>query len=284
MKIDLHSHTNCSDGELTPKELVLRAANKGVSVLAITDHDTVAAINPAQNAIEAFNLPLQLIHGVEISTRWHGFEIHVVGLNIDIDNVNLVAALERQQNEREARAFRIASKLARVIPELDAEVLFDTVKKMAGGESISRVHFARHLLNNGYVTRIQQAFDKYLGRKGKAYTTPDWMSLEDAVALIQSVGGQAVLAHPTRYDLKNKWIKKLVDDFALAKGDAIEVALPRQNNNELIQLANYAHGASLKASQGSDFHRVSSYTELGDLLPLPQSCQPIWATWNLKIA
>lgn len=284
MKIDLHSHTKCSDGELTPEELVLRASNKGVDVLAITDHDTVSALKPARDAIVKHNLSLKLIAGVEISTRWHGFEIHIVGLNIDEQNPAFLALLKQQQTARDQRAETIATKLARVLPakyEFTAEKIMSKVLEKAQGQSISRVHFAKTLLEAGVVDRMQQAFDKYLGRKGKAYATPEWISVEQAIAAIQAAGGHAVLAHPTRYDLKNKWVRKLVDYFAEHKGDAIEVGLPRQNNNELIQLATYAQQAKLKSSQGSDFHRVSSYTELGSLLPLPEFCEPIWTDWQL---
>lgn len=284
MKIDLHSHTKCSDGELSPEELVLRASNKGVDVLAITDHDTVSALEPARDAIIKHKLPLKLVAGVEISTRWHGFEIHVVGLNIDDKQPELVALLTQQQNTRDKRAEKIAVKLARVLPEsygFTAETIMQKVLEKAQGQSISRVHFAKTLLEAGIVDRMQQAFDKYLGRKGKAYAAPEWISVEQAIAAIKAAGGHAVLAHPTRYDLKNKWVRKLVDYFAEHQGDAIEVGLPRQNNNELIQLATYAQQAKLKSSQGSDFHRVSSYTELGSLLPLPEFCEPIWTDWQL---
>ncbi|EWH09902.1 phosphotransferase domain-containing protein [Catenovulum agarivorans DS-2] len=283
MKIDLHSHTKCSDGALTPEELVLRAFNKGVDVLAITDHDTTSALAEARSAIQQHNIPLQLIAGVEISTRWHGFEIHVVGLNIDESNSALKQTLASQIQARDLRAQKIATKLARVIEGYTAESILRRVQAKAQGNSISRVHFAQVILEDGLVSRIQQAFDKYLGRKGKAYAAPEWISIEKAIEVIHAAGGQATLAHPTRYDLKNKWIRKLVDYFAAVNGDAIEVALPRQTNNELIQLATYAQQAKLKSSQGSDFHRVSSYTELGKLLPLPEFCEPVWTDWDLVI-
>ncbi|WP_017445634.1 PHP domain-containing protein [Gayadomonas joobiniege] len=279
-KIDLHSHTFCSDGELSPEELVLRAANKDVQVLAITDHDCIDALIPAADAIKKHKLALQLINGVEISTRWHGFEIHILGLNIAPDNAALTEALQQQIASRETRARKIAEKLARVLPELDGDALFEKISDMAKGDSISRVHFARYLLQEGYVNHIQKAFDKYLGRKGKTYVPPQWMSPEHAIELIHAAGGQAVLAHPTRYDLNNKWVRRLVTEFAQMRGDAIEVGLPRQNNNELIQLANYAKQANLSASQGSDFHRVGGHNELGQLLPLPELCQPIWHNWS----
>ncbi|MCU4674790.1 PHP domain-containing protein [Catenovulum sp. 2E275] len=276
MRFDLHSHTNCSDGELSPEELVLRAENKAIDVLAITDHDTVSAITPAKAAIKKHKLNLTLIEGVEISTSWHGFEIHIVGLNIDSNNSLLQQRLTQQIATRNLRAEKIAGKLAAI----GFENCFDEVKKIAQGQSISRVHFAKYLLRAGHVSHIQQAFDKYLARRAKAYVAPMWISIEEAINWIHQAGGEAVLAHPTRYDMTNKWVKKLIEEFKLAGGDAIEAALPRQNKNELIQLVNYANQAQLKVSQGSDFHRVSPYTELGKTLDLPETCEPVWRNWT----
>ncbi len=276
MKFDLHSHTNCSDGELTPEELVLRADNKAIDVLAITDHDTISAIEPALAAIEKHKLNLKLVEGVEISTSWHGFEIHIVGLNINSQDSQLCHRLEQQLATRALRAEKIAHKLEK----LGFENCFDTVKNMAQGKSISRVHFAKYLLREGHVSHIQQAFDKYLARRAKAYVAPMWISIEEAVDWIHQAGGTAVLAHPTRYDMTNKWVRKLIQAFKQFGGDAIEASLPRQNKNELMQLVNYANQAELKVSQGSDFHRVSPYTELGRTLDLPQGCQPVWQDWH----
>ncbi|WAJ71004.1 PHP domain-containing protein [Catenovulum adriaticum] len=275
MKFDLHSHTNCSDGELTPEELVLRAENKGIDVLAITDHDTVAAIPLAKSAIAKHNLKLKLVEGVEISTSWHGFEIHIVGLNVNSDDDQLLKNLDEQLLKRENRAERIAEKLAKI----GFENCLEPVKAIAQGRSISRVHFAKYLLREGHVSHIQQAFDKYLARRSKAYVAPQWVGIEEAIHWIHQAGGQAVLAHPTRYDMTNKWVRKLITECKSLGADAIEAALPRQNKNELMQLLNYAKEAGLKVSQGSDFHRITPYTELGKTLNLPDDCQKIWQNW-----
>lgn len=277
MKFDLHSHTNCSDGELTPEELVLRAEHKGIDVLAITDHDTVSAIPLAKLAIAKHNLKLKLVAGVEISTSWHGFEIHIVGLNVNSDDAQLLNNLDEQLLKREQRAEKIAEKLTKV----GFENCLEPVKKIAQGRSISRVHFAKYLLREGHVSHIQKAFDKYLARRGKAYVAPQWISIEEAVHWIHQAGGQAVLAHPTRYNMTNKWVRKLITECKLLGVDAIEAALPRQNKNELMQLLNYAKEAELKVSQGSDFHRITPYTELGKTLELPDECQKIWQDWAM---
>lgn len=274
--IDLHCHTRFSDGELTPEEVVLRADNRNINVLAITDHDTINGLDSAHQAIEKHNLKLTLIDGVEISTSWHGFEIHILGLKVNRLCPVFVARLNQQLETRHNRAERIAAKLEK----FGFSGCLDAVKKIANGQCISRVHFAQYLVEKGAVSHIQKAFDKYLGRKEKAYVPPHWISIEDAVSWIKQAGGTAVLAHPSRYDLNNKWIKRLVDEFAAFGGDAIEVALPRQSKNETLQLAQYANSASLKASAGSDFHKLSPYTELGRYAPMPANVEPIWADWQ----
>lgn len=276
MIIDLHCHTKFSDGELTPEEIVLRAANRNIDVLAITDHDTIDGLDSAHQAIEKYSLKLNLIDGVEISTWWHGFEIHILGLNVNRADTQFQQRLSQQLKTRENRAHRIAEKLEK----FGFKDCLKEVQKIANGQCISRVHFAKYLLSLGEVNTIQKAFDKYLGRKQKAYVSPNWISIEEAVNWIKEAGGQAVLAHPSRYELNNKWIRRLVDEFSALGGDAIEVALPRQSKNETIQLAQYANSAGLKASAGSDFHRVSPYTELGRYAPMPENVDPVWSSWQ----
>ncbi|NTS76128.1 PHP domain-containing protein [Catenovulum sp. SM1970] len=278
MKIDLHSHTNCSDGELTPKELVHRANNLQVDVLAITDHDSVEGLNLAHQAIAQDNLKVKLINGVEISTAWHSFEVHIVGLNIDKDCPQLQSRLASQLATRRNRAERIAAKLAKV----GVEGALEGAKKLAKGQSLSRVHFAKYLINKGVVSDFDAAFKKYLARKAKAYVAPGWITIEQAVQWIDEAGGQAVLAHPSRYDLSNKWIRKLIDEFKAAGGKGIEVSLPRQSPNERQQLAKYAIDNQLLASQGSDFHRISRFSELGRNIQLPEKVTPIWHDWALN--
>ncbi len=277
MKIDLHSHTNCSDGELTPQELVFRADNLQVNVLAITDHDTIAGLDLAHQTIADKNLKLKLINGVEISTSWHGQEVHIVGLNVDRHCQVLKDRLQQQLDTRQDRARRIAEKLT----QLGIEGTFEEAQKLAKGQCISRVHFAKILLSRNLVNDFEQAFKKYLARKAKAYVSPGWITIEDAVTWIKDAGGQAVLAHPTRYKLSNKWVRKLITEFEICGGEAIEIGLTRQSENERQQLAKYAIDAKLKASQGSDFHRISRFSELGRNLTMPETVTPIWHDWSL---
>ena len=146
-RIDLHCHTHCSDGGLSPQTLVDRAVNYQIDVLAITDHDTVAGFNVAQDYIMEKNIPLKLITGIEISTEWQGFEIHIVGLNFDENNSELQQLIHSQQQAREQRAITIGEKLAKCgFPDA-----YHDAKQLAGNGTITRAHFAKVLHQQGHV-------------------------------------------------------------------------------------------------------------------------------------
>ena len=235
LRIDLHSHTNCSDGALSPQELIERAVNFQINVLAITDHDTVNGLVSAKQTILEKNIPLTLIDGIEISTQWQGFEIHIVGLNIDPNHDALKTLIVQQQQRREDRATAMGEKLAKCgFDDVHAEA-----KALAGKGSITRAHFARVLLHRGVVSKMQAAFDKYIGKGQRAYVNPNWCSIDDAVATIHAAGGVAVMAHPIRYDLSTKWLRRLIVDFKAAEGDGLEVVLPQMNNEQRKLMLNF---------------------------------------------
>lgn len=269
---DLHSHTLCSDGSLSPEELITRAEIKQVDVLAITDHDTLDGLVTAKRFIESQQSKLKLVNGVEISTKWHGFEIHIVGLCIDINDPILIDCLVTQIKHRELRAQSMSDKLAK----MGIEGVLEDAKKLAGGKAVSRTHFAKVLLNRGLVGHFDAAFKKYLGKGKRAYVSPHWMDIESAVKIIKAAGGIAVLAHPIRYDMSNKWLAKLVDEFASYQGDALEVGLNQVSPNQRTHVSGLAAKHQLYSSQGSDFHGPGRWTELGRNLKLTDSCKPIW--------
>ncbi|UTV28648.1 RNase RNM [Photobacterium atrarenae] len=278
MLFDLHSHTTASDGRLSPEELVKRAVASRVDVLAITDHDTVAGLESAQQVIDAENLPLTLIKGIEISTLWQNFDIHVVGLNIDPSHPALVALIAEQAARREARAALIAERLEkRRMPGALAGA-----KVLAGGATLTRAHFAQWLVEQGYAKNMQAVFKKFLTRNNLGYVPPNWCSIAEAVVVIHAAGGQAVLAHPGRYKLNGKWLKRLLASFAEANGDAMEVAQPQQAPQERRMLGDYAIEYHLLASQGSDFHYPSPWTELGRNLWLPKGVTEVWQDWQVE--
>lgn len=276
LRVDLHSHTNCSDGALTPKELIERAVNFQIDVLAITDHDSVKGLDIAKQTILDQNIPLTLINGIEISTQWQGFEIHIVGLNIDPEHAQLQSLISAQQQRREDRATSMGDKLEKC----GFNDVYSDAKAMAGEGSITRAHFARVLLQRGVVSKMQSAFDKYIGKGKRAYVKPNWCSIEEAVATIHAAGGVAVMAHPIRYDLTAKWLRRLIVEFKDAQGDGLEVVLPQMNNEQRKIMLNYCSEYDLYASMGSDFHQPSRWSDLGRNLVMPEQANPIWQLWQ----
>jgi len=249
-----------------------------VSVLAITDHDTLAGLAPAQRAIDDLNLPLQLVSGVEISTVWENHEIHIVGLGIDTAHPALTALLQAQSERRTQRATLIAGRLenARIPGALEGAM------RHAKNGAITRGHFARFLVEAGHAKTLADVFKKYLAKGKTGYVPPQWCTIAEAINIIHLAGGQAVLAHPGRYGLSTKWLKRLLAHFALCGGDAMEVAQCQQAPNERSLLASYARQFNLQASQGSDFHQPCAWIELGRKLWLPADVVPVWQNWALS--
>ncbi|ELY4542503.1 PHP domain-containing protein [Cronobacter sakazakii] len=277
---DLHSHTTASDGLLTPEQLVHRAVEMGIHTLAITDHDTTAGLPAAHEEIARAGLALRLIDGVEISTLWENHEIHIVGLGIDITHPEMVAFLDGQAQRRTQRAEMIAERLekARIPGALEA------AKRLADGGVVTRGHFARFLIEDGRATNMANVFKHYLARGKTGYVPPQWCTIEQAIDVIHYSGGQAVIAHPGRYQLSAKWLKRLLNQFAAAGGDAMEVAQCQQAPNERNQLASYAGQFGLLASQGSDFHQPCPWIELGRRLRLPDGLTPVWHRWPPELS
>ncbi len=273
---DLHSHTTASDGCLTPEALVHRAVEMRVGTLAITDHDTTAAIAPAREEISRSGLALNLIPGVEISTVWENHEIHIVGLNIDITHPLMCEFLAQQTERRNQRAQLIAERLEKAqIPGA-----LEGAQRLAQGGAVTRGHFARFLVECGKASSMADVFKKYLARGKTGYVPPQWCTIEQAIDVIHHSGGKAVIAHPGRYDLSAKWLKRLLAHFSEQGGDAMEVAQCQQAPHERAQLATLAVQFGLLASQGSDFHQPCAWIELGRKLWLPAGVEGVWHSWE----
>ncbi|WP_409455919.1 RNase RNM [Pseudescherichia sp.] len=273
---DLHSHTLASDGLLSPEELVHRAVEMRIGTLAITDHDTTSAIPAARAEIARAGLDLMLINGVEISTLWENHEIHIVGLNIDIEHPAMVTLLEEQKARRQARAMQIGERLEKAhVPGA-----WEGALRLANGGAVTRGHFARFLVESGKASDVAGVFKKYLARGKTGYVPPQWCTIKQAIDVIHHSGGKAVVAHPGRYDLSAKWLKRLLAHFAEQGGDAMEVAQCQQAPNERTQLAAYAQQFGLMASQGSDFHQPCPWIELGRKLWLPAGVEAVWQLWE----
>lgn len=277
MKFDLHSHTYYSDGKLSPEDLVERAVEKGVDILAITDHDTVKALPIAQQHIDENALPLTLVKGIEFSTKWESFEIHIVGLNVDVENSTLACLIAEQTGKRATRAEKMAEKLEK----RGFENVLEHAKALANKGQLTRAHFAQVIQAQGAANTLQGVFKKFLVRGKPGYVTSEWCDITTAVKAIKAAGGQAVLAHPSRYKLSNKWLRRLLEEFKHAGGDGIEVALPQQAPSDRQFLAQLADEYQLLSSQGSDFHFATNWLELGKNLYLPKASVPIWQDWAI---
>jgi predicted metal-dependent phosphoesterase TrpH len=275
VRFDLHCHSQASDGSLTPEQLVERAVNFQIQLLALTDHDTLDGIAPAQAYITERNYPLSLMPGIEFSTAWHGFDIHIVGLNIDVNNSELVELVKCQQQARQQRAIAMGEKLAKA----GVEGVYDKAQSLAANNIITRSHYAQALLDLGHVKDLQQAFDKYIGKGKRAFVKPKWCDIAKAVTTILAAGGVPVLAHPIRYDLSGKWRRRLIEEFKEAGGLALEIILPQMNAQQRELMLNYCLEYDLFASAGSDFHHPGRWSELGKNLNLPAGCRPVWQLW-----
>ncbi|ACA87184.1 RNase RNM [Shewanella woodyi] len=269
---DLHSHTTASDGMLTPSELVERAIGNGVEMFAITDHDTTAGLAEAHAYNNSHATPLRLINGVEVSTRWHNHDIHIVALNIDPEDGEFDAFLINQRNLRELRAKEIGERLAKA----GIEGAYEGAKSMAGDAALSRGHYARWLADKGYATSMANVFKKYLARGKTGYVPNNWSDMATAIEVIHKAGGIAVLAHPHGYKLSTKWVKRLVREFKESAGDAMEVVVSQQTVETRSQLIALSLQNELAASLGSDFHFPGSWTELGKSMYQPPGVNWVW--------
>jgi predicted metal-dependent phosphoesterase TrpH len=274
LKIDLHMHSNYSDGELTPEALVERAREAGLEVIALTDHDTTAGLARARNAAEREGMTL--INGIEFSTRWGKVGVHVVGLGLDADSAELQQVIAAQQQARTERNATIAARLEK----LGLRDAYSRVQALAGGSQVGRPHFAQLLLDDGLVNSVASAFKKYLGAGKLGDVKQVWPPLTAIVAAINAAGGVAVLAHPAKYRLTRTKLRALTADFAEAGGGAIEVVSGYQPSGLAQDLTNMANYFGLASSCGSDFHRPGAvWQELGRFETIPANARPVWALW-----
>lgn len=291
MKYDLHCHSTCSDGTYAPDELVKLAKNRGIDVLALTDHDTISGLQMAKQTAESIGLTF--IFGVEIScvytlTGSHDRDkqrnkiIHVVGLNFtDIDAMQ--QQLQFIQDSRANRGLAMVKKLADIL-HIDADALWQQVLIKASGDAkaVGRSHIAQVLHQNGYVPTVQSAFSKYLADNKPAYVKLDALSLQDGVALIHHCGGKAVLAHPTRYDLSATCIRRLMADFAEYGGDACELPATDEPLSKRKMIDRVIQQHDLQVSVGSDFHGTSMpWRALGDVAELNATQVGVWHDWQI---
>lgn len=271
MSYDLHCHSSCSDGELSPDELLSMAQLAGVSALSITDHDTVDAYKTPSMCAD--NAAIRLIPGVEFSTQWRGIGIHILGLNIDPGAAAIEAGVQFQKQARENRANIIAQKLER----LGVMTPYEGALSYAGEAPIGRPHFAKYLVDTGFCKDLRQAFRKYLGAGKVGDVKQEWASMCQVISWIRGGSGVAVLAHPHHYKMTRTKLLKLIDEFVRLGGQGIEVLSGQQKENVATYLSDIAERSGLVASMGSDFHRPGQHgARLGMHKALPANCRPVW--------
>jgi len=274
LRYDLHCHSTYSDGLLSPADVVRRARARGVDVLALTDHDETSGLSEARTA--AHEAGVRLIDGAELSVSWRDITLHVVALGIDPDCVELSEGLKTIRSGRMQRAQRMGEELAAAGI---AGAYAGAMKFVTSARLISRTHFARFLVEAGHARDTRDCFRRYLVRGKPGYVAHQWATLTQAIGWIHAAGGQAVLAHPGRYQVNGK-TRELLAEFRDAGGDAIEVLSASHTPAQYTEYARYARVFGLLASSGSDFHGPGeSWADLGDMPPLPAGVTPVWKDW-----
>jgi len=271
---DLHTHSTASDGTLTPTQLVESAAVAGVKVMALTDHDTLRGVSEA--AVAAASCGIDFVPGVEISATWSKQTVHIVGLGVDSQNQALCDGLATLCDFRNWRAEEMGRRLARV----GIEGAFEGARALSNGQLISRTHFARFLVDQGHAKDVRAVFRKFIVSGKPGFVSGQWADLADALEWIHGAGGQAVIAHPARYNMTRGKLRRLFREFADLGGEALEVVSGSHSRDDYFTMAHHARDFGLSASAGSDYHGPENpWINLGPLPDLPPGCRPVWKNW-----
>jgi len=255
-KVDIHIHSTVSDGCLSPAELVRKATELGLTVIALADHDTVDGIAPALEAAKDFPW-LKVIPCVEISTDVSDGEAHVLGYFVDYTDLKLLDRLKRMRNSRRERAQKMVAKLR----NLGINIEWQRVQEIAGTGSMGRPHVAQAMLEKGYITSIKEAFTNYISRGGPAYAEREKMTPLEAVDMVLQAKGLTVLAHP----LTLSDPEVMIIELTAAGLVGIEAYYGGYTTDEVSRLVGLANKYNLIATGGSDYHGLglSNETMLG---------------------
>jgi 3',5'-nucleoside bisphosphate phosphatase len=278
--LDFHCHSTNSDGSYAVIDLLDKVLANGGKYIALTDHDTVDGIHEARQY--AGQIGLNFIAGVEISVTWeNGNLVHILGLNIDENNQELIKNLNNLRSQRYIRGEKIASNLAKAgIPN----ALEGALKFCNNPNALSRTHFSLFLTEAGHA-KPGKAFEKYLVPGKPGYVAYTWARLSDAVKWITDSGGIAAIAHPSRYKFTRTKLLRLIHDFKACGGRGIEVISSSHSKDDAYNIANIAKQEDLLASIGSDFHGDNqSYHKIrvGLNYPLPPlGCKPVYTEFGI---
>ena len=271
MKADLHNHSYYSDGLFSPSEVVEYADKAGCDLFALTDHDTTDGLSEAKQMAD--KLSVDLVSGVEISAFWRNMTIHVIGLDIDIDNHILQAGLGHNQQLRKDRAEKIAFELWRA----GIKDALEKTQALCKKDMLTRTHFAQMLIREGYCKDMKSVFRRYLNGKKPGGVRVEWKNIDEVVGWIHDAGGKAVLAHPFRYRMTQTKITNMLTDFKEALGDGIEVVTATSTDEEITLSNKWAKEYKLLSSCGSDYHGwPNQRIQIGCLRDLPNPDNAIW--------
>ena len=258
--VDLHVHSNKSDGSFSPSQLVEIAISKGLSAFALTDHDTTEGLTEAILAAEKYNLslennpnkgkPLEVIPGIEFSTEYMGKDIHIVGLFIDYESQVFKDKIQEFVDARTVRNQKMCDGLSRAGIDITYEKLLDEFPCRI----ITRSHYARYLLNHGYTTSMAEAFERYIGDHAPYFVPKEKITPVQAVELIHQVNGIAILAHPILYRLSKQNLDYLVKSLKEVGLTGIEAVYSTYTLGEEMEIRKLASKYELLISGGSDFH------------------------------
>ena len=273
LRADLHSHSIYSDGTMQPGDVARRAAQQGVQLYALTDHDEVSGLAEAQAAAAESSLPF--VPGVEVSVTWGTTTIHVIGLGVDGNDQTLRDRLAHVRSGRTRRAQEIDASLAAA----GISGAFEGALRHAENpRMIGRTHFARFLVEQGVCRDVGQVFKRYLVEGKPGYVPHRWATLAEAVEMIDDAGGVAVIAHPARYRIDELALHALLQEFRAAGGTGLEVITSNHTPDDVRRFTKLALEFGFEASSGSDFHGPgeSANVELGRVPTLSPELTPVW--------
>ncbi len=270
MKVDLHTHTTCSDGTLTPKDLVFYAKEKGLEAIAVTDHDCLRGVAEAEKYAKELNI--HLIKGLEFAILYKEKEIHIVGLFVDTNDktfLNIVDEIETGRYERNAEMVRRFNKL-------NIPMTMEDLNQGDPYKIITRSHFAEYLLENNHVDDKDTAFELYLRDGCETYLAREYYNAKEVIEIIHNAGGIAILAHANFYGFDFNGIREMMTEFTSVGLDGVEGYYPTYTEEEGEFIRTVAKELNLTLSGGSDYHGdtkpgLDLYTGFDNTLVLPEN-------------
>lgn len=271
-KIDLHLHTDCSDGRLSPLQLLDLCYQRGYRTISITDHDTIDGFLTVKEKAKEYGI--DIIPGLEISSYHKGAEIHILAYHYDYENSELLGLLEYINESRIDRARKIIDKLQSIGFSIDFDEIFESV---GSSGIIGRTHIAREIMKTETNLTVNEIFDRYLNENSNLYVPKITVSVKDTIPIIKDSGGISVLAHPHR--LRRNGI---LDDIIAYGIDGIEVYCPKTPNYLQNMYLHKANENKLLVTGGSDFHcEPHEEADFGSF-SVPESCLKYLNSFNQK--